>query len=263
MVWCAPSAAEGAQATGRERSEGSSMIARLASLVAGAAGALALGGPLLASLGAVRPLVGFTMFALGGLLALLGLVLGALGLRATRGGAAGRGRAWFAVVVGAAVLAALLSGALAGRGLPRINDITTNPEDPPVFEAAAREEANRERDMAYPAGFAAQQRVGYPDLAPIPLDVPPAEAFERARRAAAALGWEIVMADPARGMLEARSVSRLFRFVDDIAIRVRPDGEGSVVDVRSKSRDGRGDLGANAKRIRAFAAELAGGAGAG
>jgi uncharacterized protein (DUF1499 family) len=265
MVWCAPSLEGTRMDPGPvgPGAQGRSLAAVLASSVAAAAAALAIGGPLLANLGAVRPLAGFGMFALGGLLALAGLVLGAFGLRATRAGREGRGRAWFAVAVGAAVLAALLSGALGGRGLPRINDITTSPDDPPVFEAAAREEANRERDMAYPADFAAQQRAGYPDLAPIALDLPPAEAFERARRAAAALGWQVTMADPARGVLEARSVSRLFRFVDDVAIRVRPAGAGSVVDVRSKSRDGRGDLGANAARIRAFAAELAGGAGAG
>jgi uncharacterized protein (DUF1499 family) len=239
-----------------------SRLARLAGTIAGVGGALAVSGPLLANLGLARPLTGFALFALGGLLGLLGLVLGALGLRATRAGRPGRGLAWLAVIVGATVVAALLSGALAGRGLPRINDITTNPEDPPVFEAAAGEEANRGRDLAYPADFAAQQREAYPDLAPIRLAQPPAEAFESAHDAARALGWEIVLADPARGVIEAQAVSRLFHFVDDVAIRVRPSEGGSLVDVRSKSRDGRGDMGANAARIRAFQGALAAGGGA-
>jgi len=237
------------------------VVAVVASLVAGAAGALAVAGPLLAQLGVLAPLAGFSLFALGGLLGLVGLLLGALGLRATRGGRRGRRRAWFAVAVGAAVVAALAAGALGGRGLPRINDVTTDPEDPPVFEVAAEAGANRGRDMAYPADFAALQRSAYPDLAPIRVDAPPVDAFERARRAATALGWEVTRADPGRGVLEAQSVSRLFRFVDDVVVRVRPSGGGSVVDVRSKSRDGRGDLGANARRIRAFAAELAAGGG--
>ena len=55
---------------------------------------------------------------------------------------------------------------------------------------------------------------------------------------------------------EAREVSRIFQFVDDIVVRVRPMATGAVIDVRSKSRDGRGDLGENAKRIRAFAAAI-------
>jgi len=237
-----------------------STLAVLAAALAGTGGVLAVAGPLLANLALVRPLAGFATFALGGLLALLGLVLGGFGLRATRGGRPGRRRAWFAVAAGAAVVAALVSGALAGRGLPRINDITTNPEDPPVFEVAAGAAANRDRDMAYPAEFAPLQREAYPDVAPIHLALPPAEAFERAHQAARALRWEVLLADPARGLIEAQSVSRLFRFVDDVAIRVRPADGGSVVDVRSKSRDGKGDLGANAARIRAFAAELAGSA---
>ena len=58
------------------------------------------------------------------------------------------------------------------------------------------------------------------------------------------------------GELEATSTSRLFRFVDDVVVRVRSDGAGSRVDVRSKSRDGKGDFGVNAERIRAFRARL-------
>lgn len=235
-----------------------SRLVGIASFVAGAAAVLALGGPLAARVGLARPLAGFAMFALGGLLGLAGLLLGALALRATRGGRPGRQRAWLAVAVGGLAVALLLLGALQGRGAPPINDITTNPDDPPVFATAAREDANRGRDLAYPPDFAAVQRDAYPDLAPIRLAAPPTAAFERARATAEALGWEIVAVDPASGVLEARSVSRLFRFVDDVVVRVRPADGGSLVDVRSKSRDGRGDLGANAARIRAFAAALGG-----
>jgi uncharacterized protein (DUF1499 family) len=237
-------------------SEGTPRVAALAAFTAGAGGGIALAGPLFAHLRAVTPFVGFRAFLLGVLLALVGLALGAFGLRATRGGRPGRDRAWFAVAVGAAALAGVLLGALPGRGLPRINDITTDPGDPPGFDQAVREQPGR--DMSYPAAFAAQQRAAYPDLAPITLAVPPPEAFERSRRAAEALGWEITRSDPSAGALEARVVSRLFRFVDDVSIRVRPaDGSGSRVDLRSKSRVGQGDVGANATRIRAFAKQLA------
>jgi uncharacterized protein (DUF1499 family) len=233
-----------------------SLAAFLAASFAGAGGGIVLVAPLFARFGLVPPFTGFRAFLLGGLLSLIGLVLGAVALRATRGGRPGRDRAWFAVAVGGAVLLAVLAAASAGRGLPRINDITTRPDDPPGFEAAARDADNQGRDMTYPAAFAAQQRAAYPDLAPIELPLPPEQAFERARSAAQALGWEITLSDPQRGVIEAREVSWLFRFVDDVAIRVRPQGDGSVVDVRSKSRVGQGDLGANATRIRALAAEL-------
>ena len=237
-------------------SERPSTIASLGAFTAGLGGVLVLLGATLAHFGVTSPFTGFRTFLLGGLLSLLGLLAGLIGVLATRGGRPGRDRAWFAVAVGVLVVGAILGGASRGRGLPRINDITTNPSDPPNFEAALRQVPNRGRDMSYPPAFGAQQRAAYGDLAPIALDMPPVDAFERARRTAESLGWEITLSDPPRGLLEARQMSWLFRFVDDIAIRVRAQGDGSVVDVRSKSRDGQGDMGVNAQRIRAFAAEL-------
>ncbi len=234
-----------------------SRLATLAAFVAGAAALLVIGGPLLANAGAILPMQAFSLFLLGSLLGLGALVLGGIGLLVTRGGVAGRDRAWFAFGIGAVLLLTVLAGALPGRDVPRINDITTDPSDPPGFEAAAREEANRDRDMSYDPDFEALQLAGYPDLEPILLPVPPAEAFERVQGAVESLGWEEVLSDPAGGRIEARETSRLFRFVDDIAIRIRPADGGSVIDVRSKSRDGQSDLGANAARIRAFRGALA------
>ncbi len=62
--------------------------------------------------------------------------------------------------------------------------------------------------------------------------------------------------DPETGRVEARDMSLVFRFVDDVVVRVRPGTSGSVVDIRSRSRDGRGDLGINAARIRALSDAL-------
>ncbi len=234
-------------------SQRNSRLAALAASVAGAGGGVALAGPLFAHFEAIAPLQGFAAFVLGSLLAVVGGVLGAFGLRATRSGLGGRDRARFAVIVGVLALGGVLAGALPGRGLPRINDITTDPTDPPEFVSAKRDPATRDRDYAYPAGFAEQQRAAYPDLAPIALPVPPAQAYEKAKSAVESLGWHITLADPARGLIEARDTSKLFRFVDDVAIRIRPGTDGnSRIDIRSKSRDGKGDLGANATRIRNF-----------
>jgi uncharacterized protein (DUF1499 family) len=223
-------------------------------------------GPLLAHAGIVRPMTGFMLvLPVAALEALAGLVLALVAFARTRptSGKTGRGLAWLGFAASTAVLAALAQAAAPGRGLPRINDITTDPDDAPGFEVALSDPANAGRDMGYPADFAAQQRAAYPDLAPIRLSVAPGEALESARRAAESLGWEIAevrppQAEGADGVLQARQVSKLFRFVDDIVVRVRPAEGGSVVDVRSKSRDGQGDLGANAARIRAFRAALAG-----
>jgi len=221
-------------------------------------------GPVLAGTGIARPITGFYLFLVGALEALLGVVFSLVAFSRTRAGSerSGRGLAWLGFATSTAVLAAVVQAGSAGRGLPRINDITTNPADPPGFELALADPANAGRDMGYPAEFAAQQRAAYPDLAPIELPLPVGEALERARRAAESLGWEIAEVRPpqsegAHGALEARQLSGLFRFVDDVVVRVRPSAGGSVVDVRSKSRDGQGDMGVNAKRIRAFGEALA------
>ena len=119
---------------------------------------------------------------------------------------------------------------------------------------AGAQPANRGRDLAYPGeSFAAQQRRGYPDLATLDRVATPQETFADALAAADRLGWVIVAGDPARLRFEAYEETSFFHFVDDVVVRVRPDSSGgSLVDVRSKSRDGQGDIGANAARIRAF-----------
>ena len=118
--------------------------------------------------------------------------------------------------------------------------------------------ANRGRDMAYPGGAVTEaQRQAYPDLQPLDLPLPPPDAFARVIATMQTMpAWEITAADPRSGLIEAVATSRLFRFQDDIVIRVRPHDGGSRIDMRSKSRDGRGDLGANAARIRTFFAAL-------
>jgi uncharacterized protein (DUF1499 family) len=140
----------------------------------------------------------------------------------------------------------------AGR-VPPIHDISTDLDDPPRFVAVLprRQGAPNSAEHGGPA-LAAQQRAGYPDLAPTRFPAPPDQVFAWAVDVARGLGWEIVSTAPAEGRLEATDRTRWFGFRDDVVVRVRPDGTGSRVDVRSVSRVGRSDLGANARRIRGF-----------
>ena len=66
------------------------------------------------------------------------------------------------------------------------------------------------------------------------------------------MGWEIVASDPAQGRIEATATTFWFGFKDDIVVRLAAEGTGSRVDVRSLSRIGSSDVGANAQRIRAY-----------
>jgi len=157
-----------------------------------------------------------------------------------------------ALVIGLAVLYVPLRFLQQARAVPPINDISTDTENPPRYMTASR---------PYPgAEFARQQRAAYPDILPIVLPVPPREAFARAVAAAEAMGWEVVGRDAAAGTIEAVDITKWFGFKDDIAIRVTPAQDGSPnlsrVDIRSKSRVGRSDIGTNARRIRAYAERL-------
>lgn len=142
--------------------------------------------------------------------------------------------------------------------VPRIHDISTDPDNPPRYVAVLPLRKGAENPADYSAEVAAQQKRAYPDIAPAMLDLPPAQAFVRAERAARAMGWDIVAAAPADLRIEATDTTLLFGFKDDIVVRVTPSGNGSRVDVRSLSRVGKSDFGVNANRIRKFLRQLAG-----
>jgi len=148
------------------------------------------------------------------------------------------------------------------KSVPRIHDVSTDLDHPPQFVAVVPLRAGAPNGAAYDGPeTAALQRKGYPDLAPLILKVPVQIAFNRALDAARAMGWEIVGSDPAAGRIEATATTPWFGFKDDVVVRVTAlEGEGAAsrIDVRSKSRVGRSDIGANAKRIRTYLASLRG-----
>jgi len=186
--------------------------------------------------------------AAGAVLALVALVAGGR-----------RGLAALGLVLGLAAAAVPWQLQRSARSKPPIHDISTDTDNPPPFVAVAPLRRGASNPMEYGGPeIAAQQRKAYPDIAPAAVPLPPAQAFERALRAARALGFEIVAAEPAEGRIEATDTTRWFGFKDDVVIRIRPDGAGSRVDVRSVSRVGRGDVGANARRIRSFLGALRG-----
>lgn len=132
---------------------------------------------------------------------------------------------------------------------PMINDVATDLDDPPAFSAGQRGEL--------PDSFRRAIRRHYPEIGPLRLELPAPRSHELAARVARRQrSWQLTRVDGARLAIEGVARSRLFRFADDFVIRVRPDGGGSVVDMRSASRLGKGDLGANAERIGRFLDEL-------
>lgn len=198
---------------------------------------------------------GLGVFALGALLAGIGGLFSVVALLRRRGGLV----AWIAAAAGVAAFAVLLTTIVAGRAVPPINDITTDPANPPVFIAITA--ATRGADAAplsYDPGFAAQQTAAYPEVRPLMVALPPAEVFPRMLAAAEAMDWEIVSSDPASGRIEATATVPWWGFKDDIVVVMSPNGTGTRVDVRSKSRVGKSDLGVNAERIQEYLGRIGG-----
>jgi uncharacterized protein (DUF1499 family) len=198
---------------------------------------------------------GLGIFALAALLAGIGGLISVVSLLRRRGGLV----AMIAAAAGIAAFAVPMASVVTGRGVPPINDITTDPVNPPAFVTITT--AMRGADAAplgYDPGFAAQQTAAYPEVRPLIVESPPAEVFPKMLAAARAMDWAIVSSDQASGRIEATATVPWWGFKDDIVVVMSPDGIGTRVDVRSKSRVGRSDLGVNASRIQEYLGKVGG-----
>jgi uncharacterized protein (DUF1499 family) len=211
----------------------------------------------------ILPFRGFQIFLLGFFLSLIGVVLGIVGLFMTRSPqrAAARPRAIFGVLISFVIAVPVLLIIASGLKYPPINDITTDFDNPPEFVHATDLAANHGRDMKYDkARYAERQQAGYGKLEPLKLPAEPDAEFARVEALAKDMpSWRITFDDPKTRTIEGVATSALFRFKDDFVIAVRPgEGGGSLVEMRSKSRDGVGDFGVNYKRIQTFFERLVG-----
>lgn len=148
--------------------------------------------------------------------------------------------------------------------LPFIHDITTDTQNPPTFSAAITDERAKTRgantldyigkkDPREKKLVSVLQSRDYPEIRPLILSDDPDVVFGESKQVALQMGWDIVSEDVASGKIEAVASTFWYGFKDDVVIRVRPsEGGGSVLDIRSVSRVGASDLGANAARIKTF-----------
>ena len=144
--------------------------------------------------------------------------------------------------------------------LPMISDVTTDTDNPPRYDALAR--LRPRGRIEYPGGnTAALQHAGYPDIVPLQLNVPPKTAYDLALAIITKRKWRIIdpkPPTPARrdGTIEAVAQTLIMGFRDDVIVRISPLAQGSRVDVRSASRVGQHDFGANASRVRALLEDI-------
>jgi uncharacterized protein (DUF1499 family) len=186
-------------------------------------------------------------------LGLIAIILSLVGLAKS----GSKGLALVGLVLGVIAAGIPLKNINTARHSP-IHDVSTDRDNPPQFVAVLplRAAAKAANPTDYDAKTAELQKETYPDIGPLHLDLPPAQAFDRAAAAAKEMKWDIVATDPAQGRIEATATTFWFGFKDDIVVRITADGSGSRVDVRSLSRIGKSDVGANASRVRAYLAQV-------
>lgn len=177
------------------------------------------------------------------------------------------GRAGIGAAIAAMAISLLLLGYPAYIGvraykLPLIYDITTDPLDPPRYEALARVRPRDANPVAYAGLYAAdQQRRAYPDIGPLTVNAAPQATYDAAYAVINKRKWRIVdarapQAARREGRIEAVARTPIMGFRDDVVVRVRADGNGARIDIRSSSRYGSFDFGANAARIRGLMNEI-------
>jgi uncharacterized protein (DUF1499 family) len=196
---------------------------------------------------------------LGGALAVAALgILLALGafIAIWKDGIGGAGYAFAAIGIGFALIAYPSYLGYRATKLPMINDITTDPIDPPKFDVLAR---LRPRGTVEYAGlYAAElQRKAYPEVEPLNVTATPKLAYDAAMAAMLRRKWRVVVDRPPQpgrrdGQIEAVARTTIMGFREDVVLRVRAVEDGARIDVRSASRYGRTDFGSNAARIRSL-----------
>lgn len=220
---------------------------------------LLAGGLIVGQLG-INPFASMLALSFAHLFAIIAgliVVIGALRSRSTAGITT---IGWAALVLGALAFLSTGSRFGGGGGGAPIHDISTDTQNPPEFIAIAPLRADAPNPSEYlDDGTAEVQAEAYPDIQTIVITDSADTVFLKALSAAEAMGWEIVASVPSEGRIEATAATPYVGFKDDVVVRVTAADGGTKVDVRSKSRMGKGDMGVNAARIRAYSAKLTSG----
>jgi uncharacterized protein (DUF1499 family) len=221
---------------------------------------LLLIGPIGTQLGIWGFQIGLLVLIPGGvLLAAIGLLVGIVSIFVSRkrGFSSDMPTLFVSIALCAVILVAMGMQVSKGISVPPIHNISTDMSDPPEFNAVVALRGEGSNELAYNADeIGLQQAQAYPDVTTLTVATAPDATLDRAVLALEEMGLVIVAVDPAAGIVEATATTFWFGFKDDVVVRVRASGAGSIVDVRSVSRVGVSDLGANAGRIMELLAKL-------
>ena len=194
---------------------------------------------------------GFGLYAIGMLLSVIAVIAGFIDFSKN-------GSSWRSGILALAFLplASLVYGFVKSRGVPVLNDVTTNMDIPPAFVHAKTLPENEGRDMSFPLEFKPMIKEHYGDLEPqISTDTIDETHIKVMNVIEGLSNWEIgsTEIESSKITIEGTITSEVFGFVDDyIVVLTKPGSGGCIIDMRSKSRMGRSDLGQNAEHIRLF-----------
>ncbi len=228
----------------------------IASIIVAGAGLMAI---LVAGPGHRLELIGtqiaIMIFGIGNVAMLIAIVSASVGLILNKGRPVNIWSRWSlgAIAVGVALLANSAMVVNSARSLPAIHDISTDTQQPPVFESVLPLRIDAPNPAEYAgAEVAAKQLAAYPDITTMTFSESADTVFQTATRVVENMGWDLVAADADAGRIEATDTTFWFGFKDDVVIRIRNRSGITELDIRSKSRVGMSDIGANANRIRSF-----------
>jgi len=246
-----------AQANAKQSATGNRLVVLGMIVALGAAGAMIFSG-IGYRLELFHFRVGFTILRWAFWFALAALVLTVVGFVTVRDRSRGTLiAAVIGVVVGAVAVYVPWNWKQTLDAHPYIHDISTDTANPPEFVAAARLRKPGDHPVAYDGAEVTDlQHKAYPDLVTLKTAAPADKVFGAAKAVIASMGMQLADANPSQGRIEANQTSLLYGFTDDMVVRIVAGADGTKVDVRSKSRVGRSDLGQNAKRIRVFLQKL-------
>jgi hypothetical protein len=200
--------------------------------------------------------VGFTLAALAVIAAVAAFEV------IWRDGRKGVRTALWGLVLGLVVLSLPAIGAWKVIAYPRLVEVSTDLEDPPPFDNAVTDRGPGAAPIGNPTDEEAElQRNAYPDNVSRHYSVGPQRVFDDALAIVNDRGWRILAShrpdeNDENGSIAAVARTLIFGFSQDVAIRIQPDEDGALVDMRSAARNGAHDLGADADRIRAFFRDL-------
>jgi hypothetical protein len=249
---------------------GQNLAARLALAAVLVSGAVALAASIGTRLGLWSYKVGVPLIYPAAVIGIVGLLSGVIWAIAAlvRNSSEGARYGVIGLLGGIAVAGIPLNYERLELTAPPIHDISTDVGNAPTFKALlpirkdaqngpAYDGADKVKFLGRTTTVAALQKKYYGEVIPFAQFIKPAKLFYRALAIANDDGWHVVDVDEKEGRIEAWDTTFWFGFVDDIVIRVRPAGKlGARLDIRSKSRVGKSDLGSNASRLRSFLKRL-------